>query len=172
MQKVHKLIKIQLHISILWLQKLLQKNFRGPEVTSSGGYNANQNYKLHRRKSCNSSKWPLNQYKQKSKLPLSSKMPSSWCKRQKRSIICPEGANVTIFQYSPEGAQHKKIRQSNLHNKNKLMREAPKGLNFKVMTKFSARRAVVLDLVDIDKVSSYWSGPEGPLTISRLNKIF
>ena len=135
-QKIHMLIKIQVHISILSLQKFFQKNFRGPEVTSSGGYNANRNYKFHRRKLCNSSKWPLKQYKQKSKLPLSSKTPSSWCKRQKRWIICPEGANVTIFQYSPEGAQHKKIRQSNLHNKNKLMREAPEGLNFKVMTMF------------------------------------
>ena len=136
MQKVHKLIKIQLHISILWLPKFFQKNFRGPEVTSSGGYNANRKYKLHCRKLCYSLKWPLNQYKQKSKLPLSSKMPSSWCKRQKRWIICPEGANVTIFEYSPEGAQRRQIRESIRQSKKELIREAPKGLTVTVMTNF------------------------------------
>ena len=137
MQKVHKLIKIQLHISILWLQKFFQKNFRGPEVTSSGGYNANRNYKLHHRKLCNSSKWPLNiNTNKKVNYHFRLKCHLHGVKDKKHCIICPEGANVTIFEYSPEGAQRRQIRESIRQSKKGLIREAPKGLTVTVMTNF------------------------------------
>ena len=41
---------------------------------------------------------------------------------------------MQTFEYRPEGAGHKQIRLILRHNKNRLMREAPKELNFKVTT--------------------------------------
>ena len=52
------------------------------------------------------------------------------------------------------------------------MRKAPKGLIFTVMTDFLPKGSVVLELIDIDKVSPNQSGPEGPLATPQLNKIY
>ena len=79
---------------------------------------------------------------------------------------------MTIFEYSPEGAQHRQIRQSIQQNRKVLMREAPKGLIFTVMTDFLPKGSFVLELIDIDKVSPNQSGPEGPLATPQLNKIY